>query len=443
MEMTFDEKYVFTSKAKRNLLIILVAGVVFTAIGIMMNMGGGHETEAGQHASVAAADNLVASTEMVASDAAEGGDHHETATWLKRVYTSLWINNVYFVGLAVIGLFFFAIHHAASAYWSTAMIRVAMAMGNWLPIALVLMLGVFFIAGHDLFHWTHSYLMDPNDPRYDPIIAGKSPYLNTPFWVARMIVFIGVWYMFFLYLKRNSLAEDLESGGIKRWQKARSASAWFLVFFAVSSSMAAWDWILSIDTHWFSTLFGWYVFSSWWVAGLSFITFMIIILKEQGYLKIINENHLHDLGKFIFGFSIFWTYLWFSQFMLIYYSNIPEETIYYWERLNTPQYRPVFYINLLINFFFPFLALMTRDSKRYMGTLKNVTVVVLIGHWIDFYLMITPGVMKYDGGFGFTEIGVALIFLAAFVWVFKSNLARHPLIAKNHPTLQESLHHHI
>jgi hypothetical protein len=129
--------------------------------------------------------------------------------------------------------------------------------------------------------------------------------------------------------------------------------------------------------------------------------------------------------------------------MLIYYSNIPEEAVYYFERLNTPFYRPIFYINLLINFFFPFLALMTRDSKRFMGTLKNVTVVVMIGHWIDFYLMITPGVMKYDGGFGFIEIGLAMIFLAAFVWVFKSSLAKHPLIAKNHPTLEESLHHHI
>lgn len=441
MEMTFDEQYVFTSKEKRNLLIALVVGVVLLAVGIVMNMGAsGHEADAG-HASIAATENLVASTSADAAAAEEGGEHH-TATWLKRVYTNLWINNIYFVGLAIIGVFFFAIQYASSAFWSTAMLRVAMAMGNWLPIAFVLMVGVFFIGGHDIFHWTHGYLMDPNDVRFDPIIAGKEPYLNTPFWLARLVVFIGVWYIFFLYMKRNSLAEDLEPAGTTRWKKIRSASAWFLVFFAVSSSMSAWDWVLSIDTHWFSTLFGWYVFSSWWVAGLAFITYMIIFLKERGYLQIINENHLHDLGKFVFGFSIFWTYLWFSQFMLIYYSNIPEESVYYFERLTT-HYRPVFYINLFINFFFPFLALMTRDSKRFMGTLKNVVVVVMVGHWIDFYLMITPGVMKYEGGFGFIEIGMTLIFLSAFVWVFKSNLAKHPLIAKNHPTLQESLHHHI
>ncbi len=442
---TFDEQYVFTAKAKRNVAIVFAVGILLLALGIFMNMGSpGHVEE--EHAVNTVSEQLLASTELVQHDVADEAsaatERHETATWLKRLYTNLWINNMFFVGLAIIGVFFFALQYAAVAHWSTGMLRVAMAIGNWLPIAFVMIIGVFFLAKHDLFHWTHDYLYDTNSPQFDSILNGKKAYLNLPFFIVRMIVIMGGWFMFFLYMRKNALAEDIE-GGVKRWKNIRSSAAWFLIFFAVSSSISAWDWIMSIDPHWFSTMFGWYVFSSWWVAGLAFITFVIIMLKEQGYLSIVTANHLHDLGKFIFGFSIFWTYLWFSQFLLIYYANIPEETVYFIQRLTTSNYSSIFYINLLINFVFPFLALMTRDSKRQMSILKIVAVVVVLGHWLDFYLMITPGVMKYDGGFGFMEIGTFMIFMAAFFWVVLSNLAKYPLIAKNHPTLQESLHHHI
>jgi len=445
----FDEKYVFTAKAKRNLAILLVVGVLFLVVGIFMNMGDATHGEE-QHAANAVSGQLLASTDLVqhadaasADEATAETEHHETATWLKKLYTNLWINNMYFIGLGLIGVFFFALQYASSSHWSTGFLRVSMAMGSWLPYAFVLILGVFWFAKYDLFHWTHEYLYDVNGPQYDAILDGKKAYLNLPFFLGRMVVFIGGWMMFFHFMKKNALAEDIEGGGIERWKKIRSIAAWFLIFFAVSSSMSAWDWLMSIDPHWFSTLFGWYVFSSWWVAGLAFITFVVIILKEQGYLSIVTSNHLHDLGKFVFGFSIFWTYLWFSQFLLIYYANIPEEAVYYIQRLTSPNYRSLFYINLFINFVFPFLALMSRDSKRQMSILKIVTVVIILGHWLDFYLMVTPGVMKFDGSIGFMEIGTFMIFMAAFFWVTLSSLAKHPLIAKNHPTLEESLQHHI
>ncbi|MEN8248943.1 MAG: quinol:cytochrome C oxidoreductase, partial [Bacteroidota bacterium] len=217
---TFDEKYTFTSKAKRNILIVLVVGVVLLAAGIFMNMA--DTDHADDHAMAVATEQLLASTDASASAAEEG--HHETATWLKRLYTDLWINNMFFVGLGVIGVFFFAIQYASQSMWSTGMLRVSMAIGNWLPYAFVLIIGVFFIAQHDLFHWTHAYLYNEfledgvtRNSQYDPIIDGKKAYLNLPFYIGRMVVYMAGWYLFFLYMKKNALAEDLE-GGVQRWK---------------------------------------------------------------------------------------------------------------------------------------------------------------------------------------------------------------------------------
>ena len=160
-------------------------------------------------------------------------------------------------------------------------------------------------------------------------------------------------------------------------------------------------------------------------------------------MKIVNSNHLHDLGKFVFAFSIFWTYIWFGQFLLIYYANIPEETVYFIERMRTSPYSWIFYLNLIMNFVLPFLLFMTRDAKRQISTLKLVTPIVIVGHWFDFFNMVTPAVMKQNGGVGFLEIGMFFIFMAVYLLVVLGSLAKYPLIGKNHPMLQESLHHHI
>ena len=220
-------------------------------------------------------------------------------------------------------------------------------------------------------------------------------------------------------------------------------SAIFVVFYGLSSSVAAWDWILSIDTHWFSTMFGWYVFASWWVSSLAFITYVVVLLKDNGYLTHVNFSVIHDLGKFVFAFSVFWTYIWFSQYMLVYYANLPEETIYFIERLRSDNYVGFFYANLFINFFFPFLFLMTRASKRHTRFLKIVCPIILFGHFIDFYLMITPGIVKENNGFGLLEIGILMVYLSMFLFVIFKSLSSRNLIARNHPMLDESIHHDI
>jgi len=359
------------------------------------------------------------------------------------------MNNVFFTGLGIIGLFFVAIQYAAQAGWSVGVKRVGMAMGTWIPVAGILMLGLYFLTHHDIFHWTHSSLYHEGEG-FDSIINKKAPFFFWPlaggtfpvFFLGRMVLFFVVWYWFLTMIRKNMRAEDLESS-TKFWHKNQVLSTVFLIFFGVSSSVAAWDWVMSIDTHWFSTMFGWYVFASWWVTGLAVITLIVVNLKSAGYLKIVNANHIHDLGKFVFAFSIFWTYIWFSQFLLIYYANIPEETVYFLERMKNSPYSWIFFLNLILNFVLPFLLLMTRDAKRQMSMLKVVCPIIIVGHWFDFFNMVTPGVMKFEGGVGFMEIGMAMIFAAVYLFVVLTSLTKLPLFGKNDPMLEESLHHHI
>lgn len=447
-----EEHYVFKSSTKKSLYIVLGIGVLFFAVGLIMAMsGGGHDEHGAGHASLQNSE-LVATTQQHAA-ASEGhaaeGHHAEHPIWMKRLFSTLWMNNVFFAGMGIIGLFFVAIQYAAQAGWSVGVKRIGIAMGTWIPIAGVLMLALYFVTKQDVFHWSHSSLYHEGSD-FDPIISKKAPFFFWPlaggtfplFFIFRMVLFFGVWYWFFTLIRKNMLAEDIE-GTTSFWSKNVVLSTVFLIFFGVSSSVAAWDWVMSIDTHWFSTMFGWYVFASWWVTGLAVLTLIAASLKDAGYLKIVNANHLHDLGKFMFAFSIFWTYIWFSQFLLIYYANIPEETVYFVERLKNSPYSWIFYTNLIMNFVLPFLLLMTRDSKRQISMLKVVCPVIILGHWFDFFNMVTPGVMKLDGSLGLLEIGTGLIFLAVFFLVVLTGLTKIPLYGKNDPMLQESLHHHI
>ncbi len=426
-----DEQYIFDSKIRRTALIAIAVGVVLVLLGAFLPEFGGHEAAGhGEHA-------------------AHGAEHG--SPWLKRLFANLWINNVYFAGIALCGVFFVAVQYVSWAGWSIVVLRIPMAFGFWLPIAGVLMLVYFFVAGmdalhifhgHGLFHWTLEGITEEGNANFDEVIASKTWYLGLPFYIGRMVVYFVVWYFLFTIIRKRALQEDVE-GGVSLYDKNIYTSAIFIVFFAVTSVMAAWDWSMSADPHWFSTMFGWYTFASWWVACFATITLVTIYLKEQGYLSFVNANHLHDLGKFMFAFSIFWTYVWFAQFMLIYYANIPEE-IYHWNVMLDEwdqKYRSMFFLNLFMNFVFPFFAFMTRESKRKMRILKLVSWAILAGHWLDFYLNMTPFMLGEEGGIGFMEFGVIAIYVGAFVLVVGNALSKVPLVGKNHPMLEESLHH--
>jgi hypothetical protein len=450
-----DQKFDFTAALKKSIFIFGAIGAVLLVIGILFAMFGsdhgtheaaGHAVETtGEHAQESA--GHVTEADGHAVEETGGHGYH----WSERFFANLWINNVYFAGISIIGVFFFAIQYASQAGWSTGLLRIFLSFGTWLPYAAVLMLITFFIAGHDIFHWTHSYVYDSSNPdTYDPIIDGKGSYFYWPlekgtfpfFFILRLVVFFGLWIFFFKKMQNLSQQEDL-NGGNSYWYAIRKWSAIFLIVFAVSSSVGPWDWIMSIDTHWFSTLFGWYIFSSWFVAGLAAMTLVAIFLKERGYLEMVNVNHIHDMGKYVFAFSIFWTYLWFSQYLLIYYANIPEESVYYVERQHSETYGMFFYLNLVFNFVLPFFVLMTRDSKRHWIFLKVVCCLIIFGHWMDIFMTVQPGMLGHNGGIGFMEIGMLLLYAAIVGFVVLTGLSKQKLVAKNHPMLEESYHHHI
>ena len=361
-------------------------------------------------------------------------------------WTSLIFNNYFFLGISIFAVFFVALQHVAEAGWSTVIKRVPEAIMTFLPYACAVMI---FIVVAAMLHWNHIYhwmeegIMTEGAPNYDKIIAGKEAYLNPIFFLVRSIIYVVVWIYCAKRLRDISLQGDLEGGiGENSYNKGITVSAWFIVFFAVSSSMASWDWIMSIDTHWFSTLFGWYIFSEWSAIGFTTILLFCLFLKKQGYLQDLNDSIIHDLGKWVFAFSVVWTYMWFSQFMLIWYANIPEEVTYFMERIELSNYRFLFWFSAAINFVVPTIVLMSRDAKRNTNFLIVASVVILIGHWLNSYLLFAPGTLHDHGHLGLTDLGMGLGFLGLFFYVVFRSLTKRPLSVKHHPFLEESKHLH-
>jgi len=363
-----------------------------------------------------------------------------------RIWTAVLYNSFFFLGISLIGLFFVAVHEIGFGGWMVSMKRIGEAMSTYIPIGGIFVLIAVIAGSHDIYHWTHKELYEVGSEKYDALLAGKTAYLNMPFFTVRSIIYVLLWSLIAFWFRRNSLNQDKEFN-IANYKKSKVISAIFLVVFAVTSSTAAWDWLMSIDPHWYSTLYGWYTFASIFVSGLCVIALITITLKNYGYLKTVNKEHLHDLGKMIFGFSVFWTYLWFSQFMLIWYANISEETLYYYDRFNGG-YKALFFLVFIINFIFPFLTLITRGAKRTFGWMSVACVVIIIGHWLDFYVMTMPGAMSHAGGVEatgmsiFIELALASFFVGLFGFVTYRSLSKAPLLQTNHPFVQESILHH-
>lgn len=398
--------FVFSDKAKRFTFILMGVGLILTILGIVTDHS--HHTD-------------------------------------QRIWSNLLINSFFFFAIALAALFYLALHYATESGWGVVLKRIFEGVMSYIPVGaiflLIVFLGSIFGANH-IYHWMDPEVYEEGSHHYDALIAHKRPYLNEAFFMIRTVVYLATFIIFARYFRKNSLLED-KIGGTEIHYKNFKRGALFLVFFAVFSSTLAWDWIMSIDTHWFSTLFGWYTFAGMWVSAMVFIMLLTIYLKSKGYLEHVNESHIHDVGKWVFALSFLWSYLWFSQFMLIWYSNIPEETVYYKMRFLDPHYKTVFFSMFAINFILPMVLLMSREAKRHPGLLIFVCSIIFIGHWLDVFMMVTPGTMYAHGGLSILEIGMFVFFLGIFIFWVLRYLTKAPLMVKNHPYLEESVHHDI
>ncbi len=393
----FSEQFSFSGKAKTYSLIGIVIGILAIAYGFLT----GHA---------------------------------------ERTFLNLLLMSYYFTCVCAAGLFFCAIQFVAQAGWSASLLRVPQAFSKVLPFASVILV-IVVAAGlytHNLYgSWNHA----PGEGGGHHFSHSKEVYLSPLFFLGRLVLFLGAYSIFGLLLSKLSVNEDIH-GGLKSYEKSIKYATIFLVIFGFTTPLWAFDTIMSLEAHWFSTMFGWYNFAAMWVAGMATISIVVILLRKAGNMPWIKDSHIHNLGLFVFAFSIFWTYIWFAQFLLIYYANIPEETVYFFKRWEG-FYLPLFWLNLIINFLSPVLILMSRDAKRKTNILLGVSILLICGHWLDYYMMIMPGTIAEAAGFGIIEIGVFLGFVGLFTFSILTSLSKAPLAPKNHPFLEESLNHQI
>ena len=352
-----------------------------------------------------------------------------------RPWSATFVAAFFFLMLALGTLVFYAIQIASQAGWSPVLYRVMDGITAYLLPGSIIVLLIVVFAGTHFFPWQNDDLVAG-----DKILQGKAGYLNFPFFVIRAIIYVLGWNIYRFFARKYSLEQETASN-YAPFRKGFKASVYFLAFFFVSEAFMAMDWFMTLTPHWYSTLFPWYVFASMFVSAITVIALVAIHLRSLGLVSFISDKHLHDLAKYIFAFSIFWTYLWFSQFMLIWYANIPEEVTYFVIRIQ--EYGLLFFGMLVLNFVFPILMLMNSDYKRIPWFIVLTGVIVLAGHYIDVFLLIMPSTVGHYWYFGIPEIGALLFFLGLFILVVGMGLAKGSLRPKNDPYIRESENYHF
>jgi hypothetical protein len=362
-----------------------------------------------------------------------------------RFWAALLQNSVYFLLVVNAAMFFFTAVTLAWGGFQMAFRRVTEAISACVPVigGITFVILMTLVIGHKVFIYEW---LDKAMVAKDPVLNGKKGFLNPGFFIIWTTLTIGLWTILGYKMRQMSRETDdqpltVEEGKKYIWKNTVWAAIYIVWFALTVASTIPWLWLMSINAHWFSTMYSWYTFASTFVAGVALITLFVIYLKNKGYLGYVNKEHLHDLGKFQFAFSIFWTYLWFSQFMLIWYANIPEETTYFRPRFEGA-YTGVFYLNLVINFLAPLLIYMRSSSKRNYTTLTFMSVALLIGHWLDFYQMVFASLIPDHVPMNLFDFGIAAGFVGLIIYQTGNVLAKYPLEARNHPFFKESIIHY-
>ena len=354
----------------------------------------------------------------------------------KQFYISYLIGWTFCVSLALGGLFFVLIQHLTQAYWSVVIRRISEVLIWSFPMLFVLAIPLYF-GMHDLYHWTHHELFDPADPAYDSIIAGKEGYLNVPFFIARIVAYFAIWSYFAYKLYTRSIGQDVAPDPSIP-SKMRKTSAVGLVLTAITTAFAGFDILMTLDPHWFSTIFGVYFFGGAFLNIMCFTVLIAMLLRRKGMLKdVISTEHYQDLGKFMFGFIVFWAYISYSQYMLIWYANIPEETAFYRHRFEHGWGAYSAFL-LVAHFIIPFFALISRGAKRTLPVLGFMAGWLLVMHWFDYFWVAMPTATDHAS--------IHLVNITAFIGLFglliasvMYRLSRHSLVPQNDPQLARSI----
>jgi hypothetical protein len=353
----------------------------------------------------------------------------------ERTWASYLTSYFYFLSLAMGAFFFTAIQHASNAGWSVVVRRISEAISSYIAVAAV---GAIVL----IFGFTHLYeWMNKDVVAHDPILLGKSGYLNATAVIIRMVIFFGGMLLFWKSMTGNSVAQD-KDGNEQHTMKNHRLSIGWIVFFALSFSLLSVDLLMSLQPHWYSTIWGVYCFAGAFQGGLAVMVIVCGQMLRKGDARgWITVEHLHDLSKYMKAFTIFYAYIGFSQFLLIWYANLPEETIFYLNR-STGGWMAITLSLLIFKFFVPFLLMLPRAAKRSIAHSSLVACLILVMEYIDVHWMVYPNFME-TWELSWYELGTFLMFGGLFIWSITNFLSKNAVVPLRDPRLSESLEHHV